>query len=226
MKLTLTSYWYSLQLVLAWHNVRRKALTGNDPEKVSNGQRTNQREMWPGRKCWEGYTDRTICTLGPATLVPTMCHRKLLQLLPPRWHSATLDTSFSLWWLKYMQLAHSHPKAGRHSILIPRWPGSEAVWYIQLVNGMNYVYSGRRWHLGPSCIPNVITLDKISQVFPLCIYTLQVIKYWREWPGNEAIRDAWTCPDINKMWSWIKFLATSWLTNSHRSHNRNPKAAL
>jgi len=43
-------------------------------------------------------------------------------------------------------------ETGRHSSLIPRWPGSEAVWYIQLVNGMNYVYSGRWWHLGRSCI--------------------------------------------------------------------------
>ena len=168
MKLTLTSYWYSLQLVLAWHNVRRKALTGNDPEKVSNGQRTNQREMWPGRKCWEGYTDRTICTLGPATLVPTMFHCKLLhvQLLSPHWHLTTLDTSFSLWWLKYMQLAHSHSKAGRYSILIPRWPGREAVWYIQLVNGMNYVYSGRRWHLGPSCICFYCDTHKHSPTHP------------------------------------------------------------
>ena len=30
-------------------------------------------------------------------------------------------------------------ETGRYSILIPRWPGREAVWYIQLVNGLNYV---------------------------------------------------------------------------------------
>jgi len=29
-------------------------------------------------------------------------------------------------------------ETGRHSILIPRWPRREAVWYNQLVNGMNY----------------------------------------------------------------------------------------
>jgi len=60
---------------MACHNVRRNALTGNDPEKVSNVQKTNQRATKETRK--EGqkiYADMIICAIGPARPVPTMCH--------------------------------------------------------------------------------------------------------------------------------------------------------
>ena len=47
--------------------------------------------------------------------------------------------------------------------------------------------------LSPMCllsvIPDITAHDQISQVSPLCICNVQVIKDWRwEWPWNEAIR--------------------------------------
>ena len=42
------------------------------------------------------------------------------------------------------------------------------------------------------CLPDVIIHDQISQAFPLYIYILQVIKYWRwEQSGNKAIDTAY-----------------------------------
>jgi len=53
----------------------------------------------------------------------------------------------------------------------------------------------RGWHDLPACVsilclPDVITCDQISQIFPLCFCILQAMNYWRwEWPGNEAMRN-------------------------------------
>ena len=51
---------------MAWHNVRRNALMGNDPEKISNTQKTNQRATNETRKeVLKSYADITIYTIGP-----------------------------------------------------------------------------------------------------------------------------------------------------------------
>jgi len=79
------------------HDVRRNALTGNDSEKISNVQNTNQCTITETRK--EGlksYVDLTIYTIDPAMLVPTVCHHNCLQLSRPHEHSALCDPSFSL----------------------------------------------------------------------------------------------------------------------------------
>jgi len=52
----------------------------NNPEKVSNMQKTNPKsyKQRQGRKrCVRSYADMTIYAIGPATLMPKMCHHKL-----------------------------------------------------------------------------------------------------------------------------------------------------
>jgi len=47
--------------------------------------------------------------------------------------------------------------------------------------------SGTATHVSTICLPDVTTHGQISQAFLLCIWILQVIKYWGwEWPGNEG----------------------------------------
>jgi len=55
----------------------------------------------------KNYADMIVYAVGPARLVPAMCHRKLPTTIVTS--QATFDTSFSLWWLRYMQLAHACP---------------------------------------------------------------------------------------------------------------------
>jgi len=65
---------FGLVLNGTWCDGRRNALMGNDPEKVSNVQKTNQRATNKNRK--EGlrsYADMTIYPLDPARLV--CCHK-------------------------------------------------------------------------------------------------------------------------------------------------------
>ena len=72
---------FKLVLDSTWRIVRRNALTGNDSEKISNVQMTNQSTIHETRK--EGlksYVDLTIYAIDPAMLVPTMCHHNYLQL--------------------------------------------------------------------------------------------------------------------------------------------------
>ena len=53
-------------------------LTGNDPAKVLNMLKQNQRAASETRKeVLKIYADMLIYALGPAKLVPTMCHHKL-----------------------------------------------------------------------------------------------------------------------------------------------------
>ena len=72
---------FELVLNSTWRIVRRKALTGNDSEKISNVQTANQSTIPETRK--EGlksYVGLTIYAIDPAMLVPTMCHHNCLQL--------------------------------------------------------------------------------------------------------------------------------------------------
>jgi len=49
------------------------------------------------------------------------------------------------------------------------------------------ILSGTTPCVSTLCLPDVTAHDRIFQAFPLHIYILQVMKYWRwEWPGNEA----------------------------------------
>ena len=74
----MTSY-FGLILNGTWHN---GTLTGNDVEKVSNMQKTNQRARNETRKeQLKSYADMKIYATDPARLVltiMTICHLQLL----------------------------------------------------------------------------------------------------------------------------------------------------
>ena len=70
---------------MAWHNVRRNALMGNDPEKISNTQKTNQRATNETRKeVLKSYADMIIYAIGSARFVQQRATINFLHLLSPR----------------------------------------------------------------------------------------------------------------------------------------------
>jgi len=70
---------FELVLDSTWRVVRRNALTGNDPEKISNVQMTNQSTIHEtGKEGLKSYVDLTIYAIDPA--MPTMCNHNCLQL--------------------------------------------------------------------------------------------------------------------------------------------------
>ena len=73
-----------LELSGTWCNVRRNALMGDDPEKVSNMQRTEPNSYKQDQRGRTENADMTIYAIGPARLAPTMCHHQL---------PTTIDTS-------------------------------------------------------------------------------------------------------------------------------------
>ena len=87
---------------------QKKCVNGNNPEILSNMQKTNpksyKRDQEEGLK---SYADMTMYTIDPARLVPIRCHHKLPAAIVTSLTLATSDESFSLQWLKCMQLAHA-----------------------------------------------------------------------------------------------------------------------
>ena len=79
MKITLDRIPMLFRLILsgAWHDGRRNALSGNNPEKVSNMQKTNKRATNETSKELKGHAGMIICPTDPTGLLPTMYHHRL-----------------------------------------------------------------------------------------------------------------------------------------------------
>ena len=96
-------------------SLRRNALVGNEPAKVSNVQKTEPKSNKRDQEVLKNYAagDMAIYAIDPAKLVPTMCHCKLP------------TTIFTLLTLSYFILSsvakmHAACSCSPHSVLHSR----------------------------------------------------------------------------------------------------------